>query len=393
MRYFLLIIAFFSFFITSCEDKKDDIPPYTDQTIFMYYPWSGDLTDAFENNIKDFEKVIARGVLRNHKVLVFFSSSPTKATLYEITRNGAEAKRTTLKNYTDPPFTTAQGITDILNDVKGLAPANRYSMIIGCHGLGWLPVPVSGRARTVDQKPHWEVEGGLLTRYFGGTSTKYQTNITTLAEGISDAGIKMEYILFDDCYMSTVEVAYDLKDVTDYLIASPTEIMAFGMPYEKIGQYLVGNVNYEAISREFLSFYENYPMPCGTIGITVCSELEKLAEIMKEINGRFTFNESLLSSIQRLDGYSTTIFFDYADYVSKLCTDTELLARFNEQLERTVPSKYCKHTEYYYSRFPYYDEDKKIKINTYCGTTISDPSRNPSTTYTKTETAWYEATH
>lgn len=46
--------------------------------------------------------------------------------------------------------------------------------------------------------------------------------------------MKMEYILFDDCYMSSLEAAYDLRHVTRHLIACPTEIMAYGMPYSHI---------------------------------------------------------------------------------------------------------------------------------------------------------------
>lgn len=49
----------------------------------------------------------------------------------------------------------------------------------------------------------------------------------------------MEYILFDDCYMSSLEVAYELRHVTNYMIACPTEVMVFGMPYSTIGKYLL----------------------------------------------------------------------------------------------------------------------------------------------------------
>lgn len=48
--------------------------------------------------------------------------------------------RKTYKQYTDPVYTTAEGITSILNDVRECTPAQRYSMIIGCHGMGWIPV-------------------------------------------------------------------------------------------------------------------------------------------------------------------------------------------------------------------------------------------------------------
>ena len=58
-----------------------------------------------------------------------------------------------------------------------------------------------------------------MTRYFGGVTSDDQTDISTLADAISDAGLKMEFILFDDCYMSSVEVAYDLRHVTGHIIA------------------------------------------------------------------------------------------------------------------------------------------------------------------------------
>ena len=164
------------------------------------------------------------------------------------------------------------------------------------------------------------------------------------------------------------------------------------MPYDKIGQYLIGNIDYEKVCDGFYSFYSNYVTPCGTIGVTDCSELDNLAAIMKEINQRYTFNEELTGELQRLDGYTPTIFFDYSDYVSKLCSDPDLLEQFNEQLKRTVPFK--RNTKQYFTAISSnpYDYGKRIDINTFSGITISDPSTNPGASK-KNETAWYIATH
>ena len=374
--------------LTACS-KDDPAPPEkVDQTVFMYLPWSINLTGAFYDNISAFKTAIKKGILSNERVIVFISTSATEATMFELVYKNGDCVEKQLKSYTNPPFTTAAGITSILNDVQYYAPASRYGMIIGCHGLGWLPAD-GVYTRSAGEKYHWEIEGVPLTRFFGAgfTAPEYNTDITTLAKGIINAGLKMEYILFDDCYLSTVEVAYDLKEAANYLIACPTEIMAVGMPYDKIAEYLVGNVDYKSISETFYDFFKNYSTPCGTIAVTKCSELDNLATIMKEINNQFTFDTSILSSVQRMDGYSPVIFFDYGDYVTKLCTDASLLARFEAQLERAVPSAYKKHTEYYYSM-----GSGRIKINTYSGTTISDPSQH-SWTIQKTETAWYKATH
>ena len=53
-------------------------------------------------------------------------------------------------------FTTVSGLTDIINDMKTFAPAQRYSMIIGCHGMGWLPVNDSESRAGRTFKYHWE---------------------------------------------------------------------------------------------------------------------------------------------------------------------------------------------------------------------------------------------
>lgn len=384
-----VLLVLLSVNLVSCH--KDDVPPVpteTEKTLFMYLPWSTDLVEAFRINISDMEKAIAKKGLNQERVLVFISTTPTEATLFEIIEENGKCKGDTLKRYTNPAITTKEGITSILNDVKSFAPAKRYAMTIGCHGMGWVPVS-RGKTRYLSQeKPHWEYEGVPMTRYFGGRSPEYQTDITTLAEGIADAGIKMEYILFDDCYMSSIEVAYDLRGVTDFVIGSPCEIMFYGMPYAEIGEHLLGDTDYKAICEKFHTFYSNYKeMPCGTIGVTDCSELEPLVQIMKEINNRYKFDETKINSIQTLDGYSPTLFFDLGDYVAKLCgSDTDLLNQFQQQLQRTVP--YKRHTDTYYTM----NRGRQIKINAFSGITVSDPSMN-TLAETKTETAWYKATH
>lgn len=377
--------------LTDFETSDPIIRPNNEQTVFMYLPWSTNLTSNFKQNITDLRKVVARNILKNERIIVFMCTKATEAFLFELVYEDGKEVRKTYKNYKypSPSYTTADGIAAILNDVETYAPAKRYAMIIGCHGLGWIPVSnAQSRSRFSATKRHWEYDNVPMTRLFGGLSPEYQTDLTTLAKGISDVGLKMEYILFDDCYMSGVEVAYDLKDVTEHLIASTSEVMAYGMPYAEIGEYLIGKVNYEKICEGFHSFYSNYTaMPCGTLAVTDCSELENLATIMQDINSQYTFDPTLVGSLQRLDGYSPVIFFDCWDYVSKLCPDQGLLAQFKEQLDRTVPFK--RNTDYYYTMS---GGGKKIKIDTFSGITISDPSTSTEAARKK-ETAWYAATH
>ena len=230
----------------------------------MYLPWSTDLTSFFYQNIADLKSIIGQNILKNERVLVFMCTA--KATLYELSYEKGAAVQKALKsyNYPTPSYTTAEGITSILNDVQTYSPAKRYAMIIGCHGMGWIPVSRSNHAVACKQ-----------SKTLGIWEYTYDTSLRRQRIQVSDGyyytcrrnierRIEVEYILFDDCYMSTVEVAYDLKNVTSHLIASTSEIMAYGMPYDKIGQYLIGNIDYEKICDGFYSFYSNYVTPCGT---------------------------------------------------------------------------------------------------------------------------------
>ena len=186
--------------LTSCQ--KEEIPSAdNERTLFMYLPWSTNLTSYFYQNIDDMEDAISRRGLDKERVLVFLSTSSTEAELFEITVNNGTCTRQILKEYTRPAFTTEEGLTGILNDMKSFAPAKTYSLIVGCHGMGWLPVAQSKARAATKPRYHWEYSHTPLTRFFGGLTEEYQTEVTTLAESLSNCGLKMEYILFDDCYM------------------------------------------------------------------------------------------------------------------------------------------------------------------------------------------------
>ena len=388
----LLVLLTPSVFL-SCDNDSTDEPDNNSskykQTVLMYMPWSGgSIYSYFLQNISSFETAI-----RNNKgfdgnaLVVFISESETKSHLINIKYNDGECYRDTIRSFyfDECDYTTSAGIASVINNAIKIAPAKTYALAIGSHGMGWLPVgsDISTRARmSAMMNPNV-----YLTRYFGHSSdNEYQTDISTLADGIKKTGLRMEYIMFDDCYMSNIETAYELKDVTDYLIASTCEIMIDGMPYSEIGMDLLKN-NYKNICDGFYSFYSNYSMPCGTIGVTDCNEVERMAEIMKEINTVYPLGVESVDDIQDLDGYNTTVFFDFGDYVSHLCKDEYLLNLFKTQLDRLVP--YKANTETYYSMLT----QQQTRIKTFSGLTVSDPTENKGLTDALSTTSWYKATH
>ncbi len=388
-KYFLLLLIPL-YLLTSCH-SDEPAPEVTrnEKTLFMYMPWSSNLTSYFYQNIKDMESCIeAMNGLSNERVLVFISTTSSEASLFEIKYENGKCQRVDLKSYSSPAFTTEAGITQILDDVISYAPANRYSMIIGCHGMGWLPVNAS-RAISSEERFHWDYTDGPLTRYFGGTTSEFQTDISTLSAAIANTGTKMEYILFDDCYMASIEAAYDLKEVADYLIASTCEVMAYGMPYTTMGIHLLGQADYEAICEDFHEFYSNYSVPCGTLSVTDLSRIDEMANWMRQFNAAYSLDSHQRERIQSLDGYSPTIFYDFGDYINLVLEQNtapeEMKNEFEAKLDQLVP--YKTNTDYFFTA-----TQGKIKINNYSGITTSDPSVSQRAS-SKTNTKWFAATH
>ena len=385
---------------TSCHDDAVDINEINQQTILVYMPWADNLnTQFFPGNLADIEAgIVAKKGLGRSRVLVFFSHSTEYATLYEYTYTKGKVNKNNIKefNFRECNYTTAQGITQILNTVKEQAPALNYAMIIGCHGSGWTQksswLNYPREAKEFALAKEGTANGYEPTRFFGSVTdiNNYGTDISTLRQGIKDAGIKMQYILFDDCYMANVEVAYELREVTNYLIASTSEIMAKGMPYADMWSYLTtATPNYSGMVTAFYKYYSNYTTPCGAIGAINCRQVDSLAVLMKEVNQKFTITRDSLQKVQILDGFSTPLFYDMGDYLKKTCTDKKILNRITAQLDHVVPSKAS--TTKIYSNLD--GGAKYVDVKEFSGITISDPSTHPVAIRGKEQTSWWQATH
>lgn len=378
------------------------------QTVFMFFPWSNNLLSDFRRTVEDMQTVVAQRSMKDERIMVFMATSEREAVLFELKKQNGQCLTDTLRRYSDRPFTSRQWLTSLFSEVMTLAPASRYGMVVGCHGLAWVPVQGQrntrkrlGSQERIDEEDnlykeekkdkegddlmHFEVQGPVTTRFIGGTYPETQIETTDLADAMTDAGLHTEYILFDACYMSSVEVAYELKDVTHYLIASPTEVLSYGFPYITMGKHLLGTPNYKGIADSFISFYSSYNLPYGTVAVTDCTQLDALAAIAQQIN--VAAAEQLApNGVQIMDGYSPTLFYDLGHLMSLKDAGTVLTAAFAEQLDKTVP--YKGHTGQYFTAL----KDAPVDIKHYSGLNTSQGSLNHMADRLS-ETAWYKATN
>lgn len=397
---------------TSCSEEAFDTDSVNKQTILVFYPWTGSqsstgLLGYLQNNIDSIsDGIIDRKGLNNSRVLVFLSDKYNHSTLYDLQYNATtkSVDRVPLKEYEGASYASAEGIADIMNEVKTQASALNYALIVGVHGCGWTYASDWSRypyyARPSVTRPSDNNFSGIqfgpdpnapLTRFFGSVSlAENAMDISTLAEGIRESGLKMQYILFDACYMSNIETAYELKDVTNYMIASGSEIMAAGLPYRSMWSYLNSPTpNYSSIVSTSVNFYKNSSAPFCNLAAIDCRQVEKLASVMKDINAENQLQASVnLDSIQHLDGFRPNLFYDLETYVDSLRPSGYLLDQFKSQLKLTI--KASDHTDEAYTCI--YSSDS-FKIKNYCGITISDPSQHSVAIKGREKTGWWKATH
>ena len=376
----------------------------------MFYLLGTSLKSYYDTNIATVESQIESGVLGDTRVVVFIQSSTNSGKLFEIFYDeGLKAVvRDEIGLYNLPAQYSEQMLSQILQDMAHRAPAKEYGLYIGSHGKGWIPKS-SGSSSGSSTYSTFSAEqleaiwtpapGAIMVRHIGDTSST-QIDTTELAAAIRSTNIHLDYIVFDACYMANVESAYDLRDVTDYILGSPCEIIASGMPYNEIlpimvsASPLLDRLNSSA--KAFVDYYKvnregAYSSACSAV--IDCRTLDALAEITKRVNG--SLNRIDPNTVQAYDGISlsknpTHIFFDFEDYVIKACSDSALAAEFSAQYYRTVTGLH--HTKTFYSAY----NNKANPIDYYSGLTTSAPIMwHAMSAYVSEwkECAWYKATH
>ena len=208
-----------------------------------------------------------------------------------------------------------------------------------------------------------------------GEDNKSNTEIWDLREALESTNINDDAIIYDAGLMSSVEVAYEIKDVTKYIIASACEILAEGFPYKRIMPSLIGKtLDLEEVCRSYYDFYasNSYSIKrAGTISLIKCSEMELLADTYKD----FLREEYQALSYRNISGVQqygraakgmNNMFFDISDFVS---TVNETRSNYFEKVMNDIIT-YKNATSTFTSLI--------INKDSYSGLSVFIPSENSS---------------
>jgi len=132
--------------------------------------------------------------------------------------------------YQDQNSATPLVLRSVLNKMKSIFPADDYGLILWSHATGWLPEGYYSKTKTPGvffTDPYADIVKSF------GEDRGTEMEITELKDALP---FEFEFIIFDCCFMGGIETAYELRDKAEYIVASPTEILATGFPYDKVIQ-------------------------------------------------------------------------------------------------------------------------------------------------------------
>lgn len=300
MKVFYFLILFFV--IVSC--KKEPVEVVYEEgrrTVFVYMAADNNLSGHAYKNIKAMSDVSEK--IKNNNLIVYLDTDEFEKTprLLKIV-NGKDGYKV-LKTYQKQNSASKEVFQRVMRDMLDLTKSEEYGLVLWSHGNGWLPseVPVS---------------------YSFGLDKTDKMEINDLVSAIP-ANL-FDFILFDACYMGSIEVLYALRNKTPYIIASPMEILAKGFPYHLIVEdmFKTPSPNLRGICEKYYNHYNSLQGTLKTAGVALINTaaLEPLAKEMKYVIDvyRPSIEKADITKIQKLDTYPNSITFDFVDMLDNL---------------------------------------------------------------------------
>jgi hypothetical protein len=135
-----------------------------------------------------------------------------------------------------------------------MCPADRYALILWGHSRGPFGL--------FTDAPFSSALSGLFAKADPWTYVAQTLTLKELRAALRHAreclNQEVDIIAFKDCFMSTLETAYELKDAATYLIGSPDIVPIEGWPYARMFEQLARQPEAKAAAKALVKELEQY---------------------------------------------------------------------------------------------------------------------------------------
>ena len=363
--------------LSSCL-TNEKVDKKKNRTVLVFIGADNNLSNIANSNIYSMNSCISNGMEENN-LLVFVDRKDVAPALLHI----HDFRIDTVAKYPERDTSDPMMLREVIDEIANNWKAESYGLVMWSHGTGWLPTdqlhfiaPNMNYAQSRDGYLSVNEERRnpfAPTKSFSWEDRKGETppyscmELAEMVDAIPDD--LFDFIVFDACYMGSVEVLYALRNKVNHIVSSCYEIVSYGFPYHIVTRDLL-NGNLIKSCNEFHKYYNSmsgWEQMAG-VSLVKTSEMDSLARCFRKIIDEYRDNISDIdvSKVQCFDRFKNHVFYDLEDFVVKLGTRKDLLTEFRLQMERCVTFKIT--TPYI---FP--GDREEIKVNSYCGMSIYIP--------------------
>ncbi len=320
---YLIIYIGITLAFSACSDNIDfpDEPDTYENIAIVYWMGDNSLSGAAVRDIKELVQGKDK-IPTNSKIIIYADTASAFPVIYQLdAKNGLKVWK---------KYTKEEDCTDsltLLNNLKTIVknfPAKNYGLTFGAHGTGWS----------------WRQRRALGPDDNDRSADKW-LNVPTL-RGVLQELPHFKYIFFDVCFMQSIEVAYELRNVTDWVVGSPAEIPSPGAPYNLITDALCKGDAY-GIVEGYDSYYPNNRYKGVVLSAVNCNELENFTAatstyIKTFFADRHTVSGTVAQNIQKYSSEfsSFTYCYDMNSIMPYILSDEEY-QQWVEAFDKAVP--------------------------------------------------------
>ncbi|MBM3886491.1 hypothetical protein FJ364_01050 [Candidatus Dependentiae bacterium] len=320
---------------------------------FLTYIQADNNLAPFANiNVRDMQKV---GSTSDVNILVQWDKPSDQVTYrYKILQNNMVVNSSIGQ---EMGFNPQKELVDSMKWAKKAFPAKRYALILWNHGNGILD---RNKKQSVTS---WFQLPGLSSSYWNDKGILYDYSQNTFLDnkGLSRAcsqiktslGKNIDILGADACLMALIEIAYQVKESVDYLVASQHTEPGLGWPYADVLSPLVGIPSMSsadtasAIVQAYGAFYntDTYLDSSVTMSAIDVSKIKTATttfnNVLKTIQEALLIDKATTQAAINEARANTTSFYidDYVDLIDlydKLSDSFDALSQMgNRKLKKT----------------------------------------------------------
>lgn len=256
-----VFFAVLAFFVAGCSSSDDGDKKTADdttnlrRTVIMYVSAQNSL-GYNKFNVSDSSEIMAGAPFMNSRdQFLMYVDDANNPRVYRIYKD-CKAPQLVRVYSADADSSDPGTLKELLTWVGSKYPSESYGLVMWSHADGWMPSwskdysSVQTKSFSVDVGADGNMQTDQNANGFYGATM----DIDDMATAIAESGLHFNYIFFDACLMQCIETDYSLRNVTDYVVASPISTPAIGANYTT----MIRNAFYTDDPSDIAAAYYNY---------------------------------------------------------------------------------------------------------------------------------------